>query len=180
MLKSFSTKQLIFLTLIGTLAFLIDIIITYSFYFATGITGIGYIVTTFFFVVILVVGSLSVKKFGAFTIMALVYAFLMFPIQGPRKLIVALIIGIIVDTILYFSNYKKLGYYLAGFVSTLVTIGLFALYLFLLKLPEFDKFISALPLFVLPALIEMAIAVWAGFFIYNKIKNKKIVKQISN
>jgi hypothetical protein len=126
MLKGFSTKQLIFLALIGTLAFLVDVIVTYSFFFATGITGIGYIVTTFLFVVVLVIGSLTIKRFGAFTIMALVYSLLMFPIQGPRKIIVALIIGLVVDSILYISKYKRLGYYIAGIIGTIVTISLFS------------------------------------------------------
>ena len=85
MFERFTTKQLVFLALMGAVLFLQDISISIPIYAATGIPGAGYAIIGITFVLVAIVGALVVPRFGSFTIMAFIYSVIAIPtpVYGP-------------------------------------------------------------------------------------------------
>jgi len=184
MLKGFKTKELIFLTLMGVLMFLIDFSISSGIDAASGISGIGYIVSGFIFVGLGVFAALVVRRFFSITILGLIYGVLAIPtpIFGPPgfyKIIIGLSVGIIADLIVFLFRYKKLGYYLSFTIGNLLTLPIWIFVLISFGLPGVDAVIKIIWLVIGVYFIQGLFGAWIGFKLYNKIKNKKIIKQIS-
>ena len=125
MLKSFSTKELTFISLMSALMFVADFLIAIGIVMATGIPLSGGIISVivigFFFSIIL----FTVRKFGTATLVALIYTALASPTAsfGPPgfyKLIIGLVLGLLLDFIIYAGRYKKFAYYLGIFFSFMI------------------------------------------------------------
>ena len=184
MFKHFTTKQLIFIALIGAVLFLMDLTISTVIDVATGIIGAGYIVIIIFFTLIATVGALIIPKFLVFTIMAFIYAALAIPTQvfGPpgfSKVIIAIVIGLTMDIIVKTFKYKKISYYLALIIGNIASLLLYVLAAIFLGFPGTENLLPYLWLFTVLYGIESIVGVWIGFKLYNKLKNKRILQQIS-
>lgn len=182
----FPIKQIVLIPMIGVLMFLADLFIAAPITATTGISGTGGVFSTLFWVLFASLGGLIIKKFPAITLMHFVYGFLtiLAPITllpGILKLVVFLLMGLLTEVIIMVSQYKKWGYYLGFFVGHLFFFfGTFLLYI-LLGIPTISQVGNAKYLMVLIPLLTFLstqIGVFLSFKIFNKLKNKSIVKQI--
>jgi len=184
MLKSFSTKQLIFIALMGAILFVMDLAVS-GISVAIGIPGAGGLLNTIFFVALATIGGRVIKKFGAFTMMALIYAILAVPNTtfgppGLYKIPLALFIGLLADCIAAGFNYSNKSCYFSLPIANVLSIplGLFAMSY--LGLPGAEELAKYLWLFMGLYLVESEIGAWIGIVIYNKKLNKvRIINQIS-
>jgi len=186
MLKNFSTRELIFLTLIGAFMFLADWFIAAPITAATGISGTGGLVSTFFWALIAIFGGLVVRKFGSFSLMHLIYGFLtiLAPITllpGIFKIILFGLMGLLTDIIIYAYKYKKFGYYMGMIIGHIFFfIGAYLLYTWL-GIPTTSQVKGAyIMVFIIPllTLFMCGLGVFAGYRIFLKIKNRRIIKNI--
>lgn len=183
MLKRFTTQELVLLALVGAILFLMDIVISNSIYAATGIIGLGFLVTVVFFTAIATAGGLIVRKFGTFTIMALIYAALAIPtpVYGPpgvHKLLPALATGIVIDFLLGIFHYKKIAYYVSLALGNVLALWLFVGMFLLLDFPGKEQIAAFAWWLSISYALEAFLGVWLGFQIYEKkLKKMRIVKQ---
>ena len=185
MLKGFSTKELIFIALMSAFMFAADFVIAIGIVTATGIPLSGGIISVvvigFFYSIIL----FSVKKFGTATLVALIYTALASPTAsfgppGAYKLIIGLVLGLLVDIVLYFGNYKKFMYYIAIFFGFMIVAPVMLGMIILLGLPGAEELGKMVVILMFVQGIEGVIGMWLGSRLYEKkLKNKRIFKQIS-
>lgn len=186
MLKTFSTKQLIFAALMGALMFVLSFVLGSGLNVATGNPAASGLVSTLIQSLLLTIAVIITKRFGIGTMMYLIYGILAIPtnmlggLPGPLKVALAICIGLIFDSVVYFCRYKKWGWYL-GFVIMYIFLVPANLYIYsVLGLPNAEILFKYAPYLFTIFLIESFIGVWLGFKVHNKIKNKSIIKQISS
>lgn len=185
MLKSFTTKELVFIALLGAFVFVLDFALVVGLEAVMGIPGVGLLIDTIILVAIAIVGAKIVPKFGVFTIWALIYAALAIPtnIIGPPglyKLVIGLTLGLLADLILFLFRYKKSGYYLCLTISNVLTIPLLYFFLVRLGLPGADELKSAVVYFIPIIIIEGLVGTLLGLKLYDKIKSKSFVRQLQS
>ncbi len=186
MLKNFTTKELIFIALMGALTFVIAFTAGSGITLATGIpvmsAVVNIIVQVFFWILTVLIIK---KKFGVLTLLGTVYAILAIPtvLYGPPtvlKIVWGVASALIADIVLYLLSYKKIAYYVSS-ISWLWVLGFLELFFFsLLGVPGIAKFIKIFPILMGIGTIEAILAVFLAFIVYNKIKQKRIVKLISS
>lgn len=185
MLKKFTTNEIVFISILGALVFAIDLIFVVGLEAAIGIPGVGVLIDTLVIVGIATAGGMIVKKFGVYTIWSLIYSVLATPTNiigppGAYKIIIGLLLGLFADLILLLFRYKKKGYYFALPIANVLVIPVLLFALITLGLPGVEELKSAIWIFIPVILIEGLIGAWLGIWFYEKkLKNKKIVQQIS-
>lgn len=185
MLNNFKTKEIIFLTFTGVLMFVVDFIISTGIDAATGINGIGYMVSGFIFVALGIIGAYTVKRFGSITILGLIYGVLTTPtnILGPpgaQKILLGLLVGLIADFIVWIFKRKRLGYYLSFTIGNLITLPAWIGILILFGLPGVEEIMSIIWIIVGVYIAQGLVGAWIGLRVYDKIKNKGVIKQFAN
>ena len=186
MLEKLSTKQIVFAGLMGALMFVLSFVLGSGLNVALGNPAASGLVSCLVQSIIMTVSILISKRFGIVTLMWLVYGVLAIPtnmlggLPGLLKVALALGIGIIFDSVIYFCRYKKWSFFL-GFVIMYAVLVPANLWIYsVLGLPGKDVlFKYAVYLFAI-FLLESFIGIWIGFGVYNKIKNKSIIRQISS
>ena len=183
MLKKFSTKELVFIALIGTLLFLMELFIVAALGVIFG-AGVGFLAVAVFWTAIAIFGGLVVRKFGTFTMMAFIYSVLAIPttVFGPPgiyKIIPATLVGFLVDVSVSALRYRKAGYYLGAIVGQVVGLLLFAVAFLLLGFPGQAELFASLWFLIPLYAVEALLGCWIGILVNNKLKNKKILRQIS-
>lgn len=168
----------------GAVLFLQDISISIPIYAATGIPGAGYAIIGITFVLVAIVGALVVPRFGSFTIMAFIYSVIAIPtpVYGPPglfKVLMSVMVGLIGDLLICVFRFKRPGYYLAGAVCNMVSVLLYVQMAFLLGLPEAGDYANTLWTLVVIYGVEGLIGTWLGHIVFDKIKKRRIVQQIS-
>jgi hypothetical protein len=185
MLKSFKTKELVFLTLMGVVLSLNDIFFSNALTGMIGIPASGTIITTIIFATLITIGAFTIRKFGSIAIMAGIWGFL-YGLSGASgglfiiRFTLAIIVGLIIDIIISLFRYKLLGYYIALIFGNAVSIPISVGVYNLLKAPGAEKLQEAMWLFTLITAILALLGVLLGHYIYNRIKNKNFVRQISS
>lgn len=186
MLKKFTIQQLIFLTIIGALMFLADLLIAAPVTAATGISGTGGMASTLFWTVFLAFGAFAIKRFGSITLMHLIYGFLTIfaPITylpGIFKIIVFLLMGIFTDVLVSLFKFRNFGYYIGIILGhAFFFIEAYFAYV-LLGIPTTTQvegakfFIVLIPLFTL---VVCGLGVFLGYKLFKKLENKKLLRQI--
>lgn len=180
------TKELIFLTLMGVAWFVLDFIVGQWVNALLNLYNIGAFLSSIiagFFVIILV----KIRpKFGTFSITLLIFGLLAFPTasSGPvgfwPKIIINFLVGFLGDIFMSAAKYKRWAV-IASFylLSTCLLYGLtFAMIAF--GVPEAGKILSIMHFVALGYWIIGSLGLWLGFKVYNKIKDKNIVKQLQN
>ena len=185
MLKRFTTKQLTFIALMGALIFVIAFSISVGFNIVTGTPMVGGIVANLIVVSLWVITVLVIRKFGTGILLGLIHTILSTPtanfgLPGFYKIFIGLFIGLFIDVVLYIGNYKKIAYYIGIGLGVASAIPLMFFALTLLGVPEAEKISKILISATAIYLVESLIAVWIGFKLYNKIKNKRVIQQISD
>jgi hypothetical protein len=183
MLKRFKTKELIVIALVGALLFLIEFLISSVISKVLGLPAVGFLVVIIFWTAIALLGGIIIKKIGTFTLMALIYSLLAIPTEvfgppGIYKIVPAVLVGGLIDLFVYLFRYKKWAYYIGCSLGQLIGLFLFIAAYFLLGFPGKEEMIASL-WFLIASYGGLAlIGAWLGFIIFNKIKNKTIIKQL--
>jgi hypothetical protein len=186
MLKSFTTKQLIFIALMSAFMFVGDFILAAGIVVVTGIPLSGGIISLIFISFIYVTILLTVRKFGTATLIALIYTALASPTSsfGPPgfyKIMIGVVLGLVVDIILSYGKYKKWAFYLSIFFGFMIVAPVMWGMLVLLNLPGAEDLGNILLIFMLIQGVEALIGCWLARLVYNKKLSKlKIIKQISS
>lgn len=184
MLKKFSVRELVFIAMIGALLFILDLSISTGIDAITGIPASGTLITTLFFVALATIGGLTIRKFGTYIGMGLIYAILATPntVFGPPgvyKILLGLIVGIVADMIVFSSNYRKIGYYLGLTAGIIVSLPILLYFMNLLGLPGAKELSSVLWFIIGLSAVESLIGTWIGMNLYEKkISKMRIIKQI--
>jgi hypothetical protein len=185
MLKKFKTKELIFIALVAAFAFVIMFSLAGTINVITGTPLIGGLALNIIFSFIVATALLVVRKFGAASLMVLIYAGFSIPTTnfgppGVYKLLMGLIVGIIIDVILFYANYKKVAYYIGMGLIFLLSVPLLYVFLILLQMPAAEKIASLIFPLMGVYLVEALIGTWLGFKFYKRIENKSFIKQIQS
>lgn len=183
MFKKFKTKELVFLALFAAFAFLIMFSIGGAINIVTGTPLMGGLVLNIVFSFLIVTALLIVRKFGTATITAVIYSALSVPTvnfgpPGVYKIFIALILGLVLDTILYAGRYKRGSYYISSGLAYLISPPLLYVALVMLRMPAAEKIAGlVIPLMAIYC-VEAIIGTFIALKVYNKIKDKKIIKQV--
>lgn len=185
MLKRFTTKQLIFIALSGAIIFAVAFLIGAGLIAVTGTPLVGGLINTLFLAALLVICLLTLRKFGTATLIMFILSVLAIPTAtfgppGIYKIAVALFLGIFADTLLYIGKYKKGSYYLTIILGFIILPFVQLFFMVLLNLPGVDKVKELILILAGVYAVEALIGIWLGFLIFNKIKNRSAIKQISD
>jgi hypothetical protein len=168
-----TTKEYLFLGVMGAVSFVFAFILGSAVNIATGIPLTGGIINGIIVGVMLTIGIKGVDKFGAGTILWVVFSILAIPTvtlgpPGIYKVAVGLLGGLTWDVTISIFKRSKIGYILGGAVGSIVIIWGVFLAATLLGLPSAEKLRSAL-IFLIPfnGLLG-AVSVYAGLIIYDK------------
>jgi len=181
----YSTKQLIFTALMGALMFSLSFILGSGLNILINPAASGF-TSALIQPILITIAALTLRRFGIATTMYLVYGFLAIPtnmvggLPAPFKILIVLLMGITFDIFIHFGKYKKISFYLGSIVMQVITVVALVYFYVLLGIPNSEKFIAAAPLFAIIGIIESFIGILIGMWIYNKIKNKNIVRQLQN
>lgn len=185
MLKHFTTKELIFIALMSALLIVVNLVFgvvleTISIEAAEFITGL----TNTIFIAFV---ALTFKRLGALSLFYLIYSLLTLPFPlggGPPgfflKIPLLVIPIIFFDLILYFTNFQKSGF-IIGLPIFIIILALTHLAIFyLLNMPQFNMLLKAIWILVIGLIVLGYVGISLGFTLYNKLKNKRIIQQITN
>jgi len=185
MLKSFSTKQLIFIALMATLLLIINLVLGGGLIAITGIPMINAVVTGITFGLFVVLVALTLPKFGSLTLFVLVYAILELPTPlggGPGfwpKIPINIITGLVADFLLIGFKYKKWSYFPLLYILVTVNTFVFIYFMKLLGVAGWNVILSML-WWVLPLYFVLGtVGILLGFYIHKKIKDKRAYLQIA-
>src|SRR3989344_7450991 len=184
MFKKFNTKELVFLAFMA--AFLIALNLVIGTAAATFSLEAGEFIGGITNAIVLTFVALTLNRFGAISIFYLIYSLLALPFPlggGPPgfmlKIPLLVIPIIFFDLILYLTKFKKLGFVVGWPISIFALAIVHLLIFYLLEMPEFDKLLKALPILIIGLIVLGYLGIWIGFKIYNKLKDKRIIQQIS-
>ncbi len=183
-LKHFSTKQIIFLAIIGALLFVMDFFVS-GISTIVGVPFVGGLINTLFFVGLATIGGLIVRRFGAYTLMAFIYGVLAIPNNtfgppGVYKIIIVLFLGLVADIIIFAFGYRVIGYYFSLTIANVlgIPVGLFTFRY--LNFPGADELAKIIWLLMIIYAVESIIGAWVGIKLYEKkISKMNVVRQIS-
>jgi len=171
---------------IGALLFIINVCTGMLIVIATGIPLAGAIIMGLFVGIIIALTELILPIFPSATIMTLVYGILAIPtpISGPPgflpKVLIVASAGFVADVVMsFFRKNEKIGVIISTIIASVVAfiIFLLAFYIFLPK-DLFAKFFSVFHILLVVCVIEGAIGAYIGWIIFDKIKDRNIVKRL--
>jgi hypothetical protein len=185
MLKKFKTKELVFIALMGVILFLIEFLISSVISTALGLPAVGFLFVIIFWTTLAVLGGIIIRKIGTFTLMAFIYAFLAIPttVFGPPgiyKIIPAVLVGFFIDIFVFIFKYRKWAYCIGAALGQLVGLFLFIAAYFIMGFPGKEEMIQSIWFLIASYGVLALLGAWIGIRLYSKLKNKKVVKQISN
>jgi hypothetical protein len=185
MLKNFSTKQIVFSALMGALMFILSFALGSGLNVAIGNPAASGLVSCLIQAIMMTTAILISRRFGVVTLMWLVYGVLAIPtnmlggLPGLLKVCLALGIGIIFDVVVYFLNYKKWSLFFAFVLMYVFLVPVNLWIYFALGLPNANVLLKSAPYLFAIFLIESFIGIWIGLKIYNRVKSKSFVRQLS-
>lgn len=184
MFNKFTIRELVFISLMSALIFVFNLIFGGAIVAATGIPLSSAFVSAILFGIAVIFVTKIVPKFGTWTILLLIYSILEMPTSlggAPGfwpKIPINLITGILADIVLYLIRYRTVGSFFAFYVLATANIVTFAFFLWLLNFPGVDKLISLMPIMIPVYWAVGTVGIILGLFIWNRMKDKRIIKQI--
>jgi len=185
MLEKFKTKELIWISLVTALGFVLAIF-TLTASTAIGNPALGGLMAMFLAPLLIALIYLPVKKFGSIILFGLIFSFLSVPTPmitqtpGFHKVPIILV-AVIVGEIIYF--FVKNDKYKSVFGGVGMTVSLWIMLLItfpMLGLPAAERFLKmAAPLTIIAGILG-AIGGYIGYLIYKKIENKLFIKQLQS
>ena len=186
MFKHISTKELVFITMMGVAWFILDFLVGQWVNALTGLFLIGAAVSSVvagFFVVIM---AKIRPKFGTFTLALLIFGLLALPTAsaGPvgfwPKVVANFLAGFVGDSWFKFTKYKTWGIVVGFYVVATALLYLQTFSLIWFGIPEAGEILRIMPLVVLGFWVIGTLGLWLGFFVYRRIKDKHLVRQLQN
>lgn len=184
MLKNWNTKTLITIALLSASWIVLDLVFASFLVAVTGIPLASGLITGVMAGFFMIIAIKLFPRFGTLTLMLTLFGLLELPFSiggapgfWPKVLINGLA-GLMGDIWLYFTGYKKRWNLFVGFYI-LAAVNLYMFFYFLIKfgIPNAEK-TFAIGHFILLAYWVMGTAgILLGFYVWNKIKNKKIIRQ---
>lgn len=172
------------MALVAAFAFIIMFSLAGAINIITGTPLIGGLALNIVFSFIMATALLIIRKPGTASLLVLIYSALSVPTAnfgppGIYKIIMGLIMGIIVDIVLYYGKYKKLAYYFGIGLVFFLAGPLLYIALILLKMPAANKIAGLMIPLMIIYLVEALIGTFLAFKVYNKIKDKSLIRQLS-
>lgn len=182
--KKFTTKELVFIALMAALGTVVS-------YFTTAmnvVTGIplSSFLSPLILPIFFVITALVIRKFLTVTLLNTIWAVLIIPspaLGGPglHKIPLLIIVGLIFDIVFYmFRDKEKLSSVLAGACSIAVVPWLTVFFGVMLGLPGIDKLRAMIWMITLMGIVVAIVGSFVGVYLWKKIKNKKIIKQLTS
>ena len=187
MLKKFTTKQLVFIALMAAFLFVINFGIGGWIIAITGIPSGSIFLTGITNLVAVTLIALTVRKFGSISLMYLVYSIIALPTPmagGPPGYVWKILLNVIAalggEAVIYHFNYQKKGFIIGLPVLTVFMLAIYLAAFRTLGMPEYDKMLSAVYFMGAAFIVLGYLGMWLGFMVYNRFKDKSIVKQLSD
>lgn len=186
MFKRFTTKDLIFITLVAAFNFVIDFLIVAPINTLTGIHGSGFLIDVIFINAIVTIVAIIIRKFGSITILSVIYGVLVIPtsIMGPPtpfKVILGLIIGLTADIVIWAFRYKRIGFLFGVAIANAISYPVGYYIALALGIPGTEELGKVVWLLTFAVLLLGIFGDWLGIKLYEKrLSKNKFVKQFKN
>ncbi|MBI4155045.1 MptD family putative ECF transporter S component [Candidatus Woesearchaeota archaeon] len=186
MFKHFSTKELVFIAMMSASLFIVNFVTGASLVAITGVPLSNMFINGLFIALWIFITAKIVPKFGSLAVMLGVYSILSIPtfIGGAPgfwlKVPIITLAGFLGDIFLYLTKYKNWAIFIAYYILTTATMLTFAFVLFKLGIPAANKIIPIVHWLIIAICVLGTIGLFIGKFIYNRIKDKRIIQQISS
>lgn len=184
--KPFNTKELAFIGLMGALMFALSFLFGSALNIATGNPAASGFITQIIQGIILTVAVLTTRKFGTATYMWLIYGILAIPtnmwggLPGMYKVLISLATGLIFDTVIYLFRYKIKGLFVGCVTQYIVLVPLLLWFYTQLNIPGAEKVLKYWPIMIVIFFALFSFGIWVGLKIFNRIKNKRTIKLITD
>lgn len=184
--KSFNTKELAFIGLMGALMFALSFLFGSALNIATGNPAASGFITQIIQGIILTVAVLTTRKFGTATYMWLIYGILAIPtnmwggLPGMYKVLISLATGLIFDTVIYLFRYKIRGLFAGSITTYIVLVPVLLWFYTQLNIPGAEKVLKYWPIMIVIFFALFSFGIWVGLKIFNRIKNKRTIKLITD
>lgn len=182
----FKTRELIFIALMAALLFVVNFSIGAGIIAVTGIPGGSALVTGITNLLVLTFVALVVRRFGTLGLLYLVYGVLALPTPmagGPPGFVwkIPLLAGSVLffELFIRFGDYRKLWFFVGLPVFTIVGFAVYLGTYWLLGMPEFGQMLKAVPILFAALMVLGSLGIWLGFALYNRLKEKRIIRQIT-
>ncbi len=186
MLKHSTTKELVFIALMAASLFIVNFITGAGLVAITGIPLSNMFINSLFLALWVFLMVKIIPKFWSLTLMLLVYSILSVPtfIGGAPgfwlKVPIVTFAGFLGDIFLYFTKYKSWAIFIAYYILTTATLLTFTFALLKLGIPAADKILPIVHWLILAICLIGTIGLVLGIFIHSRIKNKRIIQQITS
>lgn len=186
MFKKFTTRELVLIAVMVASLFVINLVLGSGIVAATGIPLANNFVDAILIGIWMSVTIRLVPKLGTVTLFSLIYSILELPTAlggAPGfwpKIPINTLSGLVGDVVIYLINYKEWSFYITFAVVSVANFFAFAFFLWLLKLPGVDTLIAYLPMLIAIYIVLGSVGIFIGRKIYQRIKEKRIVKQIQS
>ncbi|MBI4155044.1 MptD family putative ECF transporter S component [Candidatus Woesearchaeota archaeon] len=186
MFKHFSTKELVFIAMMSASIFIINLISGSAIVGVTGIPMTSAFATAITMGLWILILIKVVPKVGAITLFLLIYSILEMPTTlggAPGfwpKIPINVISGILGDLFLYLTKYRLWGLITGFIIIASVNLGTFAFFLWVLGLPGVDKLLPIIHIIIVVYAVLGSLGIVIGNVIWKRIKDKRIIQQISS
>jgi hypothetical protein len=186
MSKKFSTKELIFIAVMSAFLFAVNFSIGSWVIVISGIPGSSVFVTGITNLIVVTFVALSLKRFGSITLLYFIYGILSLPTNmngGPPgfvwKVPIMALTALSMESVFHFMGYTK-----KSFIFSLPALAASGLLLYLgayyfLGMPEFETIAKVWLVMLVVVMIMGCIGIQIGFLLYNKLKDKPLLKQFT-
>jgi hypothetical protein len=184
MFKGFTTKELVFIAFMAAALFVVNFITGAGLNAITGVPLSNMFINSLFLALWIFLMVKILPKFGTLTLMLLIYSILAIPTSiggAPGFLLKVPIItfaGFLGDIFLYFTKYRSWSIFFAYYILTTATLLTFAFALFKLGIPAANKILPIVHWLILAICVVGTVGLVIGIFIYNRIKDKRIIRQL--
>lgn len=185
MLKSFTTRELVFIALMAASLFVINFAMGSGIVVATGIPLSSAFVTAITIGLWVLLVIKIVPKFGTLTLFFLIYSILELPTTlggAPGfwpKIPINAVTGLVGDLFLMLTKYRTWSIFVAFYVLALANLSTFLLFLWVLGLPGVEKTLAIFHILIIAYWVLGTIGILLGFVVHKRIKNKGFVRQIT-
>jgi hypothetical protein len=185
MLKNWRTNDFVIVALLSAAYIVADLIFASAVVAVSGIPLSSALITGLIAGFFLLITVKLVPKPGAVTLLMALFAVMELPTSlggAPGfwpKIPINVLAGLLGDVWLYFTGYHKRWNLFVGFyILAAVNLASFIFFLVLMKIPNAEKTLAIAHWLILVYWIIGTIGIALGLIVWNKIKDKKIVKSI--
>jgi len=183
--RGLSTKDYAICGVVGVVTFAVSFLLGGAITAVAG-PGTSGIVTIVVTTMLVIIGAKIVNRFGAVTLMVTVFSVVaipttMFGPPGPQKVLIGITTGIVYDLTISVLQRRKIGYIMAGGLSSLYAILAIFTVLVWLRLPSAERLRHLLIYFVPVYTLLGGIGGWLGVHVFDRRLSKlAVVRNLQN